>query len=72
VALSLANRPGSLRDALAAFADRRLNLRSLVSRPSQSGPFAYRFYCEVEDVDHAALVEALADVDGATRVLGEY
>lgn len=72
VALSLANRPGSLRSALAAFADRGLNLRSLVSRPSQSGPFAYRFYCEVEDAEVAALSDALGAIDGDARVLGQY
>jgi prephenate dehydratase len=72
VALSLPNRPGSLRDALGAFADRSLNLRSLVSRPSQTGPFAYRFYCEVEASESDTLRAALAAIDGASRVLGQY
>ncbi len=72
VALALENRPGSLRDALAAFADREINLRSLVSRPSLSGPFAYRFYCEIEDAGRAVLSDALAHIAGTTRVLGAY
>jgi prephenate dehydratase len=72
VALSLANRPGSLRDALAAFADAGLDLRTLVSRPSLEQPFTYRFYCEIARVDRAQLTAALGAVDGAARVLGFY
>ena len=73
VALALADRPGSLRDALSAFADERLNLRSLVSRPAPgAGPFKYRFYCEIDRADPAALATALARVDGESRVLGAY
>jgi prephenate dehydratase len=72
VALSLAHRPGALRDALAALASEDLNLRTLVSRPSLEEPFTYRFYCEVEPVTKEALDAALARVDGATRILGHY
>jgi prephenate dehydratase len=72
VALSLANRPGSLRNALGAFADEGLDLRTLVSRPSLERPFTYRFYCEIAPVERAALERALAHVDGDTRVLGFY
>ncbi len=72
VALSLGDRPGALKDALAAFADEGLNLRSLVSRPSLEEPFTYRFYCEVEPATSAQLEAALARVDGATRILGHY
>jgi prephenate dehydratase len=72
VALSLANRPGSLRDALAAFADAGLDLRTLVSRPSLEQPFTYRFYCEIARVGRAQLANALARVDGAGRILGFY
>ncbi|MBD5635130.1 MAG: prephenate dehydratase [Candidatus Eremiobacteraeota bacterium] len=72
VALSLAHRPGALRDALAAFAGEGLNLRTLVSRPSLEEPFTYRFYCEVAPASPERLSAALARVDGATRVLGHY
>jgi prephenate dehydratase len=72
VALSLAHRPGALRDALGAFADAGLNLRTLVSRPSLEEPFTYRFYCEVAPAAREQLDEALAHVDGASRVLGYY
>jgi prephenate dehydratase len=72
VALSLAHKPGALRDALAAFADQGLNLRTLVSRPSLEEPFTYRFYCEVSPATPERLDAALASVDGTKRVLGHY
>ena len=73
VALALADRPGSLRDALSTFADAELNLRSLVSRPApDAGPFKYRFYCEFDRAEPAALKAALARIDGETRILGAY
>jgi prephenate dehydratase len=72
IALTLANRPGSLHDALRAFADANLNLRSLVSRPTNDDPFTYRFYCEVEHVTAETLGAALARIDGTSRILGLY
>ncbi len=72
VALQLAHRPGSLRDALGAFADAGLDLRTLVSRPSLEEPFTYRFYCEVAPTTPERLEAALARVDGSARVLGHY
>jgi prephenate dehydratase len=72
VALLLANRAGSLRDALGAFADAGLDLRTLVSRPSLDRPFTYRFYCEIARVGLAELDAALARIDGAARILGLY
>lgn len=72
VALMLANRPGSLRDALGAFAELGLDLRTLVSRPSLEEPFTYRFYCEIAPVTRAQLEAALGRIDGTARVLGFY
>ena len=73
VALLLADRPGSLRDALSTFAEGSLNLRSLVSRPApDAGPFKYRFYCEIDRADPAALDAALAKIEGESRILGAY
>jgi len=72
IALSLAHRPGSLRDALGAFADRNLNLRVLVSRPSLERPFTYRFYCEIAPATEEDLTAALTAIDGTTRLLGFY
>lgn len=67
-----AERRGSLRDALACFADAGLNLRSLVARPALDRPFTYRFYLEVEGLQHEQLAEVIASVDGSARILGEY
>jgi prephenate dehydratase len=72
VALELANTPGSLRNGLSAFADRDINLRSLVSRPSRTRAFSYRFYCEIDGVDEERLRAALAAIDGDTRIFGIY
>ena len=72
VALELANEPGSLRNGLSAFADRQINLRSLVSRPSRTRAFRYRFYCEIDGVDEGRLRAALAAINGDTRIFGMY
>lgn len=71
IALSLANRAGSLRDALASFADRGLDLRSIVSRPTDVA-FTYRFYLEIASAGPEALAAALAEIDGTARVMGHY
>jgi prephenate dehydratase len=71
IAFELNNRAGALRDALSVFADRGIDLRSLVSRPDRRNPFNYRFYCEIADVD-ATLHEALTAISGSTRVFGVY
>jgi len=72
VALMLANTPGSLRDALGAFAESGLDLRTLVSRPSLEEPFTYRFYCEIAPVTRERLDAALTRIDGTARMLGFY
>jgi prephenate dehydratase len=72
VALVLANKPGALRDALSAFADRGLDLRTVVTRPSLDEPFTYRFYCEIASAGRADLDAALAAIDGTSRLLGYY
>lgn len=60
VALSLANRPGALYEALGSLAARDLDLRTIVSRPSLDEPFTYRFYCEIAAVSRADLDATLA------------
>jgi prephenate dehydratase len=72
VALVLPHRPGSLRDALSTFAERGLNLRTLVSRPALDAPFTYRFYVEIEQADAARLSAALGEIEGEARILGTY
>ncbi len=72
VALVLGNKPGALRDALAAFADRGLDLRTVVTRPSLEEPFTYRFYCEIARASAADLAAALSAISGTSRLLGYY
>lgn len=72
IALELPNEPGSLRNALSAFADREINLRSLVSRPSRTRAFSYRFYCEIDHVDDDRLRSALNAIKGETAIFGVY
>ena len=64
--------PARLRDALSAFADRGLDLRSLVARPNHVDPFHYRFFFEIGEVDRARLDAALAALDGPSRVIGIF
>jgi prephenate dehydratase len=64
--------PGALRDALSAFADRGIDLRSLVARPNHVDPFNYRFFFEIGDVDRTRLDAALAAIDGTTRIVGIF
>jgi prephenate dehydratase len=72
VAIEVENRPGTLRDALSAFADRGLDLRSLVARPNHVDPFHYRFFFEIGDLDRGRLDAALAALDGPARVIGIF
>ena len=72
VAIEVANRPGSLRDALSAFADRAIDLRNLVARPNHVDPFHYRFFFEVGAVDRERLDAALAAIDGTARIIGTF
>jgi len=72
VAIEVENRPGTLRDALSAFADRGLDLRSLVARPNHVDPFHYRFFFEIGDIDRDRLDAALAALDGPSRVIGIF
>jgi hypothetical protein len=55
VGIAVADRPGSLRDALSAFADRAIDLRFLIARPDRRVPFRYRFFVELANVDDARL-----------------
>jgi prephenate dehydratase len=72
VAIEIPNRPGSLRDALSAFADAGIDLRSLVARPDHVDPFHYRFFFEIGDVATERLNAALARIDGRSRIIGLF
>ena len=70
------NVPGALHRALQPFADRRLNLSKLESRPLGDQPWQYRFYLDVETGIHEPpFEEALEEVRGeaaVVEVLGSY
>jgi len=72
VAIEVQNRPGSLRDALSAFADRAIDLRNLVARPNHVDPFHYRFFFEIGAVDRDRLEAAIDTIDGANRIIGLF
>ena len=72
VGIAVADRPGSLRDALSAFADRGIDLRFLIARPDRRIPFRYRFFVELTRVDDARLQAALEAIGGEQRILGRY
>ncbi|MBV8367631.1 MAG: ACT domain-containing protein [Candidatus Eremiobacteraeota bacterium] len=72
VGIAVEDRPGSLRDALGAFADRAIDLRFLIARPDRRVPFRYRFFVELANVDDARLHAALAAIGGEQRLLGRY
>lgn len=73
ICCELANRPGSLRDALSMFADADMNLTNLVCRPIPSRPWSYRFFFEVATTKQAAYRAAGAlAVVGNARVCGCY
>ena len=70
------NVPGTLLNALRAFADRGLNLSSLESRPSRTAAWEYVFWADLDaDPADAACAAALDDLRAAStmvRLLGTY
>ncbi len=72
VGIAVEDRPGSLRDALSAFADRAIDLRFLIARPDRRVPFRYRFFVELANIDDTRLNAALAVIGGEQRILGRY
>ncbi len=72
VGIAVEDRPGSLRDALSAFADRDIDLRFLIARPDRRVPFRYRFFVELSNVVDDRLRDALAAIGGEQRILGVY
>ena len=76
LAFAVRNEPGSLLAALRVFADRRLNLSRLESRPSHRGRWEYVFWVDL-DADAAepaarAALEQLQAEAAMVRVLGSY
>ncbi|HUA10201.1 MAG TPA: prephenate dehydratase domain-containing protein [Candidatus Acidoferrales bacterium] len=72
LAFVLAHEPGSLYRALGFFAERNLNLRSLVARPLPGRPFEYVFYAELECPEPADAERIAQAIGAAARLLGWY
>jgi prephenate dehydratase len=69
------NRPGALLAVLQPFADARVNLSKLESRPGET-PWTYRFFLELEgaagDESVAAALEEVRSVASRVHVLGSF
>ena len=72
VGIRIEDRPGSLRDALDAFAGNGIDLRFLIARPDRREAFRYRFFVELANVDKPRLDAALTAIGGEQHVLGRY
>ena len=73
---SVSDRPGSLFETLRVFADHRLNLVKLESRPIHDRPWEYLFYVDVEvdlaAAEHRRLLEELQAKAEYFKYLGSY
>ncbi len=73
---SVGDTPGSLCAVLKIFADNRINLVKLESRPIHSKPWEYLFYADVEvDIQDEQFRNLLEELQGKTeylKILGSY
>jgi chorismate mutase/prephenate dehydratase len=76
IIFSVKHTPGALYDALQAFAQRKLNLTKIESRPARRVPWEYVFYCDFEGHrDEKKCQAALKDLESKCmflKVLGSY
>jgi prephenate dehydratase len=76
IVFRVANKPGGLFRALAAFALRDIDLAKIESRPIEGRPWEYSFYLDLIGDQHDAHVERalanLAELAESVRVLGSY
>jgi prephenate dehydratase len=76
VAFSVHHRPGALLECLKLFADHKINLTKLESRPIPSNPFEYSFFVDLlGGMKDKAVAAALTELRAAARsvkVLGSY
>jgi len=76
IVLLLKHKPGTLHQALGAFAKRKINLTKLESRPTRKKPWEYNFYLDFEGHrSDVAVQQTLAQIDDISlflKVLGSY
>ncbi len=76
IVFSVGNVPAALYHSLRPFAERRIDLAKIESRPLRGSPFEYLFYLDlVGRADSAPVSEALAELSAlakSVRVLGTY
>jgi chorismate mutase/prephenate dehydratase len=72
----LKHKPGTLHQALGAFAGRKINLTKIESRPTRQKPWEYNFYLDFEGHrSDSAVQQVLAQVEEISlflKVLGSY
>jgi 3-deoxy-7-phosphoheptulonate synthase len=73
---SVSDQPGSLYETLKIFAERRINLVKLESRPIHGRPWEYLFYADIEadihDSEYQSLLEDLQKKTEFLKILGSY
>jgi prephenate dehydratase len=76
IVFSVGNAPGALYDSLRPFAERRIDLSKIESRPLRGSPFEYLFYLDlIGRADSTPVAEALSELGAkakSVRVLGTY
>jgi chorismate mutase/prephenate dehydratase len=74
IVFSLKNEPGSLYNALKVFAERKINLTKIESRPSKTSPWEYIFFLDFEGKsnDEKGALDALKTHTNSFKLLGSY
>jgi chorismate mutase/prephenate dehydratase len=76
IVFSLKHKPGALYDCLREFAERKVNLTKLESRPTRHQPWEYNFYMDFsghrEEKDVGDALKALEEHAVFVKILGSY
>jgi prephenate dehydratase len=76
IVFSVGNAPGALYHSLRPFAERRIDLAKIESRPLRGSPFEYLFYLDlIGRADSTPIADALGELKSLAktlRVLGTY
>ena len=76
IVFSTPNQPGALFEVMKVFAQNKVNLVKLESRPIHGKPWQYMFYADIEgDVHSEAFVPLMDNIANKTdflKILGSY